>query len=139
VKTIAILAISFLSFNVFACTDNFNGKYVDQNSETNILEIKVSNCSLNFELDFPAESRSGHVTADNIDRVIWNGGGRKVSEKASVGDKTLMVNIVDKHVWDVYYQNQIYTLTPNGLELDIEIYNTKRTYDYKKHISYLRE
>lgn len=138
-KTIFFLIATLFTFNIFACTDSFNGKYVDENSGSNILEIKVHDCSLFMELDFPAEGRTGHIIADTVNRIIWDKGGRKISEKSSVTEDTLTINIVDKHPLDVYYQNQIYKLTPTGLELYIEIYNTKRTYDYKKRINYLRE
>lgn len=138
-KTLSLLITFIFTVNVFACVDNFNGKFINENLESNILEIKVLDCSPKFELFFPAEARIGHVIADNVDRILWNGGGRKISEKAFVRDDVLTINIVDRHVFDTYYQNQIYKLTDQGLELYIEIYNTNRSYDYKKRINYDRE
>lgn len=138
-KTLSLLIASIFTFNVFACHDNFNGKFVDENAGQNILEIKVLDCSPQFEVNFPAESRTGHIIADNVDRLIWNAGGRKISERGFVKDDTLTVNIVDRHVFDTYYQNQIYKITAQGLDFYIEIFNTKRTYNYKKHINYVRE
>jgi hypothetical protein len=139
VKIASFFIASLLTFNVFACTDNFNGKFFDENSASNTLEIKVVDCSLHFELSLPAESRTGKVIADNVDRIIWNKGGRKISEQVFVTDDTLTIKIVDKHVFDTYYQTQIYKLTPTGIEFDIAIFNSKHSYDYKKHINYIRE
>lgn len=138
-KILPILFLSLFSLNAFACHDNFNGKFIDTNAAQNILEIKVLDCSPQFKLSFPAENRTGHIVADNVNRVIFNAGGRKVSEKAFVKDDTLTINIVDRHVFDIYYQNQIYKITPYGLELYFEKFNKKRTYEYKKNISYNRE
>jgi hypothetical protein len=138
-KIVLALIISLFTFNVFACTDNFNGRFIDENLASNILEIKVINCSLHFELSLPSEARTGRVIADNVDRVIWDMGGRKISEAVSVNDDTLTIKIVDKHVFDIYYQTQTYKLTPQGLAFDIEIFNTKHSYNYKKHINYDRE
>lgn len=138
-KTFSLLIASILAFNLFACADNFNGKFIDQNAESNLLEMKVLDCSPKIELSFPAESRTGHVIADNVDRLIWNRNDRTISEKASIKNNILTINIVDKDLRDTFFQNQVYTLTPNGLELFIEIFNTNHAYDYKKHFVYDRE
>jgi hypothetical protein len=138
-RTISTLIALLFTINTFACSDDFAGKFIDENNAKNILEIKAKNCVPVFELTLAAESRKGHVLADNIDRVIWNQGGRKISQKASLSEDTLTVNIVDKQLLDAYYQTQTYKLTNIGIGYDVVKFNKKQTYNYKNHINYVRE
>ena len=138
-KTFLAIIIILFTTKTFSCEESFVGKYIDETNISNILEIKVSDCVPTFELALPAESRTGHVVADNSTRLIWNRGGRTITEVAFVDEQALTINIIDKHLWDIYYQTQVYKLSPTGILFEIEIFNSKHTYEYKKSINYIRE
>lgn len=142
IKTLSISSTLFVllfSLNVLACNDNFNGKFIDQNANGNILEIKVLDCSPLLELNFPAENRKGHIIADNLNRIIWNRSGRTITEKATLQNDILTINIIDSDTDGTYFQNQIYKLTSTGIEFSIEIFNLSKSYNYKKSVFYIRD
>ena len=136
-KLVLFFIATIYSLNIFACADHFNGKFIDKESGTSTLEIKVLDCAPSLELSFPSENRKGHIIADGVDRLIWNKPDRTIFEKAFIKDNALNIVIVDKDTQDTFYQNQTYTLTEDGLELFIEIFNTNHGYSYKKHIAYV--
>lgn len=138
-RIILFFIATLYSLNLFACADNFNGKFIDKESGTSTLEIKVLDCAPTLELSFPAENRKGHVIADGADRLIWNQNDRTISKKAFIKDNTLNIIIVDKTIQDTFYQNQTYTLTEDGLELFIEMFNADHSYSSKKQISYVQQ
>ncbi len=142
-ETIMRIVLFFMtilySLNLFACADNFNGTFIEKESGTSTLEIKVLDCAPTLELSFPSENRKGQVIADDADRLIWNQNGRTISEKAFIKDNALNIVIVDKDIQDTFYQNQTYRLTEEGLELFIEIFNTNHSRSSKKHISYVQK